>query len=160
LPEVVQTYIENKENLYTALNQVRKKQNELIYGYYADIAKHAGKVNAMHIDRLWLSIPAQLAKSQDGTAKRFQFRDIVSGIDRYQCLANVIDWLLAAGLIIKVPIVEHVELPLTAYIEESRFKLYLFDIGILGALADLPPNVILEYDYGTYKGYVAENFVA
>jgi hypothetical protein len=36
----------------------------------------------------------------------------------------------------------------------------LFDIGILGALADLPAKAILDYDYGTYKGYFAENFVA
>ena len=53
LPEVVQNYLENKNNIYTALIQARKKQNEIIYGYYADIAKHSGKINAMHIDRVW-----------------------------------------------------------------------------------------------------------
>src|SRR5687767_9918799 len=47
-----------------------------------------------------------------------------------------------------------------AYTKESNFKLYLFDVGILGALADLAPKSILDYDYGTYKGYFAENFVA
>lgn len=160
LPEVVQTFIENKKDLHAALTLVRKKQNQLIYGYYADIAKHSGKVNAMHIDRVWRAIPNQLAHSQDGSAKRFQFKGIISGIDRYQRLANVFDWLVAAGLVIKVPIIEHVEMPLTAYSEESRFKIYLFDVGILGALSDLPPKIILDYDYGTYKGYYAENFVA
>lgn len=160
LPEVVRIYSENSDNLHTAITLARTKQNELIYGYYADIAKHSGKVNAMHIDRVWRSIPSQLAQSQDGSAKRFQFKDIVPGIDRYQRLANVFDWLKAADLIIKVPIIEHVELPLSAYAEESRFKLYLFDVGILGALADLEPQTILNYNYGTYKGYYAENFVA
>jgi len=72
----------------------------------------------------------------------------------------VIDWLLAAELIIKVNIIEHIESPLKAYIDESHFKLYVFDTGILGALADLSPKSILDYDYGTYKGYYAENFVA
>jgi predicted AAA+ superfamily ATPase len=114
----------------------------------------------MHIDRVWRSIPHQLAQAQEGTAKRFQFKGIIPGIDRYQRLANVIDWLQAAELIIKVPIIEHVELPLMAYTEESSFKLYLFDTGILGALADLPLKAILDYNYGTYKGYYAENFVA
>lgn len=160
LPEVVRTFSENKDNLHAALTLARQKQNELIFGYYSDIAKHAGKVNAMHIDRVWRAIPSQLALSQDGSAKRFQFKGVVSGIDRYQRLANVFDWLRAAELVIKVPIVEHVELPLTAYAEESKFKLYLFDVGILGALADLPPKTILDYDYGTYKGYYAENFIA
>lgn len=160
LPEAIKTYVENKENFYDALMQVRRKQSEIIYGYYADIAKHSGKVNAMHIDRVWRAIPIQLAQSQDGTASRFQFKGILPGVDRYQRLANVIDWLQAAELIIKVPIVEHVELPLIAYTQESHFKLYLFDVGILGALSDLSPKTILDYDYGTYKGYFAENFVA
>ncbi len=160
LPEVVQTFLENKEDLHHALTLARKKQTELIYGYYADIAKHSGKVNAMHIDRVWQAIPSQLACAQDGSAKRFQFKGIIPGIDRYQRLATVFDWLIAAELVIKVSIVEHVELPLTAYTDESRFKLYLFDIGILGALADLPLTAILDCDYGTYKGYIAENFVA
>src|SRR5581483_823377 len=71
LPEVVQTYVENIKNQYTALTLARKKQNELIYGYYADIAKHSGKVNAMHTDRVWRAIPAQLAQTQHGTAKQF-----------------------------------------------------------------------------------------
>jgi len=160
LPEVVKTYVENKNELYTALHLVREKQKEIIFGYYADIAKHSGKINAMHIDRLWRAIPVQLARSQASSAKRFQFKDIISGVDRYQRLANVIDWLLAAELIIKVPIVEHVELPLMAYTEESYFKLYIFDVGILGALTHLEPKTILDYEYGTYKGYFAENFVA
>lgn len=160
LPEVVQTYLDNKENLYVALTLVRKKQNEIIYGYYADIAKHSGKVNAMHIDRVWRAIPSQLAQSQDGSAKRFQFKEIIPGIDRYQRLANVLDWLLAAELVIKTSIIEHVELPLMAYTKTNHFKLYLFDIGILGALSDLLPQSILDYNYGTYKGYFAENFVA
>jgi hypothetical protein len=154
LPEVV------KADSYRALTFARNKQTELIYGYYADIAKHSGKVNAMHIDRVWRAVPTQLAQTQNSSVHRFQFKGIIPGIDRYQRLSNVIDWLLAAELIIKVSIVEHVELPLMAYTEESRFKLYLFDVGILGALSDLPPEAILNYDYGTYKGYVAENFVA
>lgn len=160
LPEVVQTYLEHKDDLYTALTLARKKQHEIIYGYYADIAKHAGKVNAMHIDRVWRAIPNQLAQSQDGSAKKFQFAHIIPGIDRYQRLANVLDWLQAAELVIKTSVVEHVEIPLVAFSKESQFKLYLFDVGILGALCDLPPQSILEYDYGTYKGYFAENFVA
>jgi predicted AAA+ superfamily ATPase len=160
LPEAVQTYIEHQTNLFTALQQVREKQKALIFGYYADIAKHAGKVNAMHIDRVWQSIPTQLAKAQDHTTGRFQFKGIIPGIDRYHRLANVFDWLQAAELIIRVPIISTVALPLSAYVEDSRFKCYLFDIGILGALSDLSPQTILSYDYGTYKGYFVENFIA
>ncbi len=160
LPEVVSTYCENKNDIFNAFSQVRIKQNELITGYYADFAKHAGKVNAMHIDRIWRAIPSQLARHTDGTASRFQFKGVVPGIDRYQRLASAIDWLKAAELLIKVHILDHVELPLMAYAKESHFKLYMFDVGILNALADLPPKAILDYNFGTYKGYYAENFVA
>jgi predicted AAA+ superfamily ATPase len=160
LPEVVKTFLAHKEDLYTACTLAREKQQDIIYGYYGDIAKHAGKVNAMHIDRVWRAIPTQLAQAQEEPTKRFQFKGIIPGIDRYQRLANVLDWLIAAELAIQVPILEHIELPLMAYREESRFKLYLFDIGILGAMSHLAPKVILDYDYGTYKGYVAENVVA
>jgi len=50
--------------------------------------------------------------------------------------------------------------PLCAYTKENRFKQYFFDVGLLGALSKLDPFVILKYDYGSYKGYLAENFVA
>lgn len=160
MPEAVSTFCDYPIHSFDAFEHVREKQKQILLAYYADIAKHAGKVNAMHIDRLLRSVPAQLARSQDNTAKRFQFKDIIPGVDRYQRLANAIDWLEGAGLIIKVPVVNSAEQPLSAYTQESFFKLYLFDTGFLGAMSDLPPRIILDYQYGTYKGYYAENFVA
>ena len=159
LPEVVQVFITHRDNLFVAFEKVREKQMQLL-SYYADIAKHSGKVNAMHIDRVWRSVPNQLASAVDGTAPRFRFQDIVEGIDRYSRLANVFDWLKNAGLIIKVSIVEHAQQPLSAFVSEGRFKLFVFDVGMLGALSGLAPRTILEYDYGTYKGFFAENFIA
>ena len=160
LPEVVSVYIENKENLLQALQAVRDKQNTLITAYNADFAIHSGKVNAMHIHRVWHSIPEQLARLQDGTSARYQFKGVIPGFSRYAGLVGPIDWLKAAGLIIRVPVCHAAELPLSAYTKENIFKLYCFDVGILGALSQLPPAAIMEYDYGTYKGYFAENFVA
>lgn len=160
LPEVVQTFIEFKDHLFLAFNKVREKQAQLISDYYADIAKHSGKVHAMHIDRIWRSIPSQLARAVDGTSTRYQFHGVIEGIDRYSKLASAIDWLDNAGLIFKVPIIQTIEHPLSAYVEDSRFKLYVFDVGILGALSNIAPKTILDYQYGTYKGYFAENFVA
>lgn len=85
---------------------------------------------------------------------------MVPGISHYQRLSDAIDWLEAAGLVIKISIVNQAMLPLKAYGKESVFKLFLFDIGMLGALIGLSPSVILNYEYGSYKGYFAENFVA
>jgi predicted AAA+ superfamily ATPase len=159
LPEVVDVF-RKQEALFTAFETVRQKQSELIYAYYADIAKHSGKVNALHIDRIWNSVPKQLAKLQDGNSTRFRFKDIIPGIDRYSRMASAIDWLHSAELVIQTPILNHIESPLMAYTEDSKFKLFLFDVGLLGAMSELAPKSIIDYDYGTYKGYFAENFVA
>ncbi len=159
LPEILNTYNEYKDNLYQALQQVRQKQQNLLSAYQADIAKHAGKKNSMHINRVWQNIPAQLAGEQDGSAPKFSFKGVVPGVKGYSRLAGVIDWLITAGLVVKVHIINKGQLPFPAFVKENFFKLYCFDIGILGAIAELPPKNIIEYDYGTYKGYFAENFV-
>lgn len=160
LPEAVKVFCELKDDLYTAFIRARERQRHLLLAYYADFAKHAGQENAMHIERVWQAVPSQLALSQNQSAKRFQFTGVVSGIDRYQKLADAIDWLKAAGLVLPTHIVDHVALPLSAYCKESLFKLYVCDIGLLGAMSDLPIQAILEQQYGTYKGYFAENFIA
>jgi uncharacterized protein len=160
LPEVVGQYLQYRDDPFLAFEKVRQKQLDLIEDYYADIAKHAGKVNAMHIKRIWQSVPEQLASTQDGSAKKFKFRDAVKGVDRYSKLADAIDWLENAGLILKINIVSESRIPLKAFKKENSFKLVLFDVGILGAMCDLDPVTILEHEYGSYKGYFAENYVA
>ncbi len=160
LPEVVARYVRNQENIFLAFEKVRQKQKDLIEDYYADIAKHSGKVNAMHIRRVYESVPEQLAATQDGSAKKYKFRDSIPGIDRYNKLADAIDWLENAGLILKISIVSESKIPLRAHKKENSFKLVLFDVGILGAMCELEPKTILAQDYGSYKGYFAENYVA
>src|SRR3990167_4160010 len=160
LPEAVNVYLENKQDSYMAFQKVRDKQHELILGYYSDIAKHAGKINSMHIDRVWRSVPSQLSAAHDGNAEKFSFKNIIPTINRYSRLVNVIDWLEATHLVIKIPIINHASLPFSAYCKNNTFKLFMFDVGILGAMSNLSPKTILDYDYGTYKGYFAENFIA
>ncbi|NIM18356.1 MAG: AAA family ATPase [Candidatus Aminicenantes bacterium] len=160
LPEVVTIYHENKHDLYKALQLVRDKQNTLILGYEADMAKHSGKQNSMHINRLWRNIPSQLAREQNGSAPKFKFKDVIPGVKGYERLSGIIDWLMTAGLIIKAHIIDKALPPLSAFKEENAFKLYFFDVGILGAVSQLSPKTILDYDYGTYQGYFAENVAA
>jgi len=160
LPEVVETYIASKDDLFTTLQRVRERQLALVTAYHADVAKHAGKLNSMHIERLWRNVPSQLAREQDASASRFRFKGIIPGVNRYAKLAGTIDWLIAARLLIRVPIVNKGAIPLSAYTKENRFKLYMFDVGILGAVSGISPGSMLDYDYGSYKGYIAENYAA
>lgn len=160
LPEVVKLFIKNKENRFNAFQLVRSLQEDLIEMYIADMAKHSGKTNALHIERIWKNIPEQLAKTVDGSTAKFKFRGIIPGIRGYDRLSSPISWLEKAGLIIRTRIVNNIENPLMAFAKHNFFKLYFFDIGLLCAMSRLNPKKILEYDFGTYKGYIAENFVA
>ena len=160
LPAIVQSYIDHKNDLYDAMQQVREKQNMLISAYVADMAKHSGKQNAMHIERLWKNIPSQLGNNHYASANKFTFKGVIPGVKGYDRLANIIDWLQAAGLILRVPIVNCAQAPLSAYEKENFFKLFIFDSGILGALCKLAPKTILDYEFGSYKGFVAENVIA
>jgi len=160
LPEVVAVFVKQQGRLFDAFSEAREKQTGLITGYYADIAKHSGKQNAMHIERILDSIPTQLAKSCHAGAKRFQFSQVAPGIDRYQTLSGAIDWLNKANLIIQTPIIQHIEFPLKAFGKERLFKLYCLDVGILGAMSQLPVKTLLDFSFGGYKGFFVENFVA
>lgn len=160
LPEVVETFVGRRANLFEAVQDVRRIQNRLVSEYIADMAKHCGKQNAMHIERLWRNIPAQLGRDQTGAAQKFVFKEVLPGIKGYERMSGTIDWLEAAGLLIRLPIANCGQLPFSAYTKENFFKLFVFDIGLLGALSQLPAKTILDYEFGTYKGYYAENFIA
>ncbi len=159
LPEVVSTYVSYKDNIFEALTNVREKQKLLINEYIRDMAKHSGKINALHLERVFREIPVQLAKNQDDSVKRFRFSGVLPSVSQYARFASVFDWLNGAGLIFKVPIVDRVEVPIIQHIQESKFKAYIFDVGILSALIDIPPKILLDFDFHTYKGYIAENYV-
>ena len=77
-------------------------------------------------------------------------------------MQNAIDWLEGAGLVIKVPIANSGELPFSAFTQENRFKLYFFDTGLLGALAQLSPSALYQETnlFAMFKGAFCENFVA
>jgi hypothetical protein len=160
LPDAVNHYREQPENLYEAVQAIRKAQRDLLDAYLADMAKHSGKSNALHIEKLWRNVPPQLARAQNGSAGKFKLREGIPGIRGYERLSAPLDWLECANLLIRTPIIDTVGVPLSGYVKENRFKLYFFDVGLLGAASGIAPASFLSYDFGSYQGYVAENFVA
>jgi len=160
LPEAINAYRKNINNQYEAMKLARRVQFDLLDAYMADIAKHSGKTNALHIERLWRNVALQLARTQNGTARKFRFKDALPGMRGYNRLSSPLDWLEKARLILRTSIVEKSETPLAGFARDNRFKQYFFDVGLLNAMNNTAPNHILNFDYGSYKGYVAENFVA
>ncbi|MCD4774887.1 MAG: AAA family ATPase [Candidatus Aegiribacteria sp.] len=160
LPEAVNIYHECLENPYEAVQAARSVHLDLVDTYMADIAKHSGKTNALHIERLWRNIPVQLARALDGSASKFRFKDAVPGFRGYERLSSPLGWLESARLILRTSIVNRAETPLAGFTRDNRFKQYFFDVGLLAVITNIDPAHILTYDYGSYKGYIAENFVA
>ncbi len=136
LPEAVKTYRDKLSNSYEAMQAVRTIQRDLLETYLADIAKHSGKTNALHLQRLWRNVTQQLARAQDGSAPKFRFKDAIPGVRGYERLASPLDWLENARLVLRSSIVERAKIPLAGFASENRFKQYFLDVGLLGAMSD------------------------
>jgi predicted AAA+ superfamily ATPase len=70
--------------------------------------------------------------------------------------------LIDAGLIYKVNLIPHGDkLPLSFYADESDFKIYALDVGMLRQLAGLPSSVVIGDDniWSNLGGAFAENFL-
>lgn len=150
MPKIVSSHLEKID-----AEELREDQLNLLLAYRADFAKYSGPTNALKILSVFENIPKQLAKDN----RKFQFKLLKDGA-RFAEFSSAIDWLVSAGLCHKVPILEHAEIPLKVAQNENFFKLYFFDVGLLGALSDLPLSVFSSRDplFSTFKGAFAENF--
>lgn len=150
MPEVVQTYLKTNDP-----NAVRKVQNKILLAYRSDIAKHTTDEESKRIGLVWNSMPSQLSKEN----KKFIYGVAKKG-GRAKEFEEAIQWLIDAGLIIKVGRVNNPTMPLKVYEDLSAFKLYLLDVGLLGAMAEIDPaTLILPNDMKEGKGMFTENFV-
>jgi hypothetical protein len=160
MPEVVLQYKEQNDAPLEAFINVRNIQKQLLLHYERDFSKYSGSTNSRHIGRVFQSIPLQLCNTMNKQSKKFKFKDVISkGYRSYEDLADPIEWLVKSGLALKVNICEHPSIPIMARAKENSLKLFFFDIGLLGAMVNLNPRDIIRYDYGSYKGYFAENFI-
>ena len=151
MPEAVKKYVETG-----ALQEVRDIQEGILQGYGLDFSKHAPKEQVPRIRMVWSSIPSQLFKEN----KKFIYGALRKGA-RAHDFEMAIQWLIDAGLIYKVPRCTKPELPLSIYEDLSAFKLYMLDIGLMGALVKTDPaNILIKNDiFKEYKGGMTEQYV-
>ena len=152
MPEVLQDYLDNRDII-----SIRIIQNEILEAYKRDFSKYTDKTQAIKTSELWHSIPRQLAKE----SKKFKYSDIRKNA-RAVTFEQTIEWLKKAGLINVVYNISIPKLPLSGYADFSKFKIYLHDTGILGAMLNLSSNIIVEPTelFSEYNGAFIENFVA
>ena len=151
MPEAVSFFAEHKD-----YGEVRNIQKALLAQYEDDFGKHTGNSELARIRMVWNSIPMQLAKEN----KKFFFGQIKAGA-RMKDYEIAIEWLLDCGLISKVYRVSKPAIPLKAYMDFSAFKLYMLDVGLLGALSELDAASILEGNdiFVEFKGALTEQYV-
>lgn len=151
MPEAIADYIKNKD-----LENVRAIQNKILTGYENDFAKYAPNEIVPKIKLVWHSIISQLAQEN----RKFIYGQIKKGA-RAKDFEMAINWLVDAGLILKVCRIEKPSLPLNAYADFDSFKLFLLDIGLLNAIGMLDKKILLEKNniLTEFKGAVTEQFV-
>ena len=151
MPEAVADFAENGD--YAG---VRMAQDEILAAYDADFVKHAPPELLAKIRLLWKNIPAQLAKEN----RKFIYTALKSGA-RAREYETVLNWLDDAGMIHQVFRASPPRLPLASYQDFSAFKLYMHDVGLLGAMSGISPSMLLDGDalFTNFKGAMTEQFV-
>lgn len=151
MPEVVSRYVDTRD-----LNVVRKTQNRLLSAYENDFLKHAPTEIVTRIKMVWNSIPTQLAKEN----KKFIYGLLREGA-RAKEYEVAITWLIDSGLIYKINRIKKSDFPLRAYQDFAAFKLFVVDVGLLGAMCKLSAKVLLNKNalFEEFKGALTEQYV-
>ena len=151
MPEVVASFADEKD-----FNEARKIQKRILTAYEQDFSKHAPKEIVPKIRMLWNSIPSQLAKEN----KKFIYGLIREGA-RAKEYETAIMWLSDCGLVHKVSRINAPNIPLKAYEDLKAFKLFIVDVGLLGAMVGLNQRTLLNGNelFIEFKGALTEQYV-
>ena len=151
MPKAVLSFSEKQD-----YNLVRKIQKNILDDYEGDFSKHIPPEQVERTRLLWNAIPSQLVKEN----KKCVYGKIKQGA-RAKDFEIALNWLIDSGLVHKVSRVTEPNMPLKAYEDVSAYKLFLLDVGLLGAMNDLDSRSLLENDklFNDYNGAVTEQYV-
>lgn len=151
MPAVVREYIE-RDNFEGSL----AVQKQLIIDYEEDVRKYAEGMDQTRILNVFRRIPLQLAKDN----KKFQISKVASGA-RFKDYRGCIEWLSDAGIVNICYCMKYPELPLKGNFDETKYKLYFADSGLLVAMLDeeAQEDLRANRNLGVYKGALYENVV-
>ncbi|MBR4532042.1 ATP-binding protein [bacterium] len=151
MPEVVMKWLETHD-----YSEVRTIQHEILRSYQADFSKHAPSGQVPRLDMVWESLPAQLAKEN----KKFVYGVIREGA-RAKDFELAIMWLVNCGIVLKSHRVSTPKMPLKACQDLAVFKLFMVDVGLLGASAGLSAAALIEGNriMTEFKGALTEQYV-
>lgn len=151
MPEVVLSFSESQN-----WQEAREIQSEILNSYDRDFSKHAPAEIVPRIRQLWQSIPAQLSREN----RKFIYGLVKEGA-RAREYEIALQWLFDSGLIYRVNCVSAPRIPLKSYEDSSAFKIFMVDVGLLGAMADLDVATIVKGNeiFTEFKGALTEQYV-
>lgn len=151
MPEVIAEFVKSGN-----FRNARQVQQKILLSYQNDFSKHAPRDIIPRINMVWKSIPAQLAKEN----KKFMYGVIKQGA-RAKEFELAIQWIVDCGLLHLCNRISKPGMPLSAYQDLSVFKLFHNDVGLLGAMAKLPLEAIIDGNriFEEFKGALTENYV-
>lgn len=151
MPEAVSAFLDRG-----LLEDAREVQLEILQGYERDISKHLSRTETEYALAAWRSIPAHLGHEN----KRFVFGHISQGA-RARNYQSGITWLSQAGIAVPVRRISKPGIPLCPYADDSAFKLFLVDVGLLGAMAQLDKETVVGGSeiFEEFKGSLTEQYV-
>jgi predicted AAA+ superfamily ATPase len=151
MPAAMNQYLERG-----AFINVPEVQSLILNAYTADMAKYATYSESTKIRNAYQSMPAQLAKEN----KKFQYKLIRKGATA-GLFGDSIAWLVQSGVVLQADRITRGDVPLIAFRDVSAFKLYLSDVGLLSAFANImPENIIKNQISELFRGALAENYTA
>lgn len=150
MPEAVATWTDSHD-----AKKTRNIQRAILSTYYGDMGKHS-KTEVERIRLVWNSLPSQLAKEN----KKFIFGAVKKGA-RAAEYEQAIQWLVDSGLIYKVCRISKPKEPLRFYADNSAFKVFVHDVGLLACLCGARSSAMLlgMGAFTEFKGAFTENYV-
>ena len=151
MPEAVLSFRSQND-----FKEVRTIQKRILLAYEQDFSKHAPAEIVPRIRMLWNSIPAQLAKEN----RKFIYGAVKPG-SRAKDYELALSWLIDCGLTYKVCKASKPGIPLKAYEEYGTFKLFIADVGLLGAMGDIDVKTLIAGNviFEEFKGALTEQYV-
>lgn len=150
MPEAVKAFVETNSYIDASL-----VQSSIIDSYTADMAKYASNSEAVKIRACYNSIPAQLAKDN----KKFQYKVVQKG-GSSSIFGASLEWLKQAGVILECQRVDQGTMPLPVYADQTSFKIYMSDVGLLVNKSQMSVNTIITGESNIFMGAVTENYIA
>lgn len=151
MPEVVASFVDKND-----FAEVRRLQKDILEAYEQDFSKHAPNEIVPRVRMVWNSILAQLSKEN----KKFVYGQIKKGA-RAKDYELAISWLVDSGLVHRIERITKPGIPLKGYVDNSAFKLFIADVGLLSAIGDIDAKTLLDGNtiFTEFKGVLTEQYV-